>query len=117
MSSPVLCPPYRAEQIGSLKRPAELLQKRDAFEKGTATQADLKPVEDKAIAAIVEMQREAGIKAMTDGEFRRSECSCLKNYGKKYVYALISRHMFFDGVFDNLEGMKHLSEGMKCLLD
>ncbi|EJD04082.1 UROD/MetE-like protein [Fomitiporia mediterranea MF3/22] len=85
-----LFPPYRAEHIGSLKRPAELLQKRAAFEKGEVTQDDLKPIEDSAIKAIIEMQREIGIKAMTDGEFRR--------------------HMFFDGVFDNLEGMKHIPE-------
>ncbi|KAL5534368.1 hypothetical protein ACEPAG_830 [Sanghuangporus baumii] len=90
MPTPVLFPPYRAEHLGSLKRPAELLQKRTAFEKGECTKEDLKPIEDKAIKAIVEMQREVGIKAITDGEFRR--------------------HMFFDSVFDNLEGMKYIPE-------
>ena len=71
MSAPKLNPPYRADHIGSLKRPAELLKKRDEFEAGKATEAELKPVEDAAIKGIIEMQREAGIKAMTDGEFRR----------------------------------------------
>ena len=64
-------PPYRAEHIGSLKRPKELLDKRDLFEQGKVGQDELRPVEDKAIANIIEMQRQAGIKAMTDGEFRR----------------------------------------------
>ncbi|KAI5121276.1 hypothetical protein M0805_002321 [Coniferiporia weirii] len=90
MSSPVLSPPYRAEHLGSLKRPAELLQKRDAFEAGSLSRDELTLVEDKAVKAIVNMQRDAGIKAITDGEFRR--------------------HMFFDGVFDNMEGMKHIKE-------
>lgn len=87
--SPKLFPPYRAEHLGSLKRPKELLEKRAQLEKGEISQAELTPVEDKAIKAILEVQREAGLKALTDGEFRR--------------------HMFFDGVFDNLEGMKHIN--------
>lgn len=69
--SPVLFPPYRAEQIGSLKRPAELLAKRDAFEQGAATKDELKVVEEVAIKNIIAMQREVGIKAITDGEFGR----------------------------------------------
>lgn len=69
--TPVLFPPYRADHIGSLKRPSELLQKRAAFEKGTATKDELKAVELTAIKNIVEVQREVGIKAITDGEFGR----------------------------------------------
>ena len=71
MSSLVLFPPYRAEHIGSLKRPSELLQKRAALERGEISEEDLRPVVDKAVKAVVEMQREIGIKAITDGEFRR----------------------------------------------
>lgn len=66
-----LNPPFRADHIGSLKRPAKLLEKRKAFDDKTCTQEELTVVEDEAIAAIVQMQREAGIKAITDGEFRR----------------------------------------------
>ena len=71
MSGNKLFPPYRAEHIGSLKRPRELLDKRDLFEQGKVTSDELKPVEDKAITNIIQMQRQAGIKAITDGEFRR----------------------------------------------
>ncbi|KZT13295.1 UROD/MetE-like protein [Laetiporus sulphureus 93-53] len=88
IDSPRLRPPFRAEQIGSLKRPTALLRKREAFEEGKCTQEQLREVEDEAISGILQMQRQVGIKAMTDGEFRR--------------------HMFFDGVFDNLEGMKYI---------
>jgi len=80
-----LDPPFRADHIGSLKRPENLLAMRVKFDEGKATPEELRAVEDEAIKGIVEMQREAGIKAITDGEFRR--------------------HMFFDGVFDNIEGM------------
>ncbi|KDQ63463.1 hypothetical protein JAAARDRAFT_169300 [Jaapia argillacea MUCL 33604] len=91
MTSPLkLAPPFRADHIGSLKRPADLLQKRAEFDGQKCTAEELRKVEDKAIIDIVEMQRQVGIKSITDGEFRR--------------------HMFFDGVFDNLEGMKYLPE-------
>ena len=71
MTSPVLFPPYRAEHLGSLKRPNDLLQKRDAFDNRKCSRDELSLLEDKAITDIVQMQRDAGIKAITDGEFRR----------------------------------------------
>jgi methionine synthase II (cobalamin-independent) len=67
-----LSPPFRADHIGSLKRPKYLLQTRQELDDGKATAADLKQVEDQAIDNIVKMQREVGIKSITDGEFRRS---------------------------------------------
>ena len=66
-----LFPPFRADHIGSLKRPAKLLEKRDAFDKKQISAEELREVEDEAIKAIVEMQRSVGIKSITDGEFRR----------------------------------------------
>ena len=70
-SKPHLFPPFRADHIGSLKRPAKLLAKRNEFDENKCSAEELKAVEDEAITAIVEMQREVGIKAITDGEFRR----------------------------------------------
>lgn len=67
-----LYPPFRAEQIGSLKRPRELLDARSLFDQGKINSDELRVIEDKCIANIVEMQRKTGIKAATDGEFRRS---------------------------------------------
>lgn len=66
-----LLPPFRAEHLGSLKRPEELLQKRVELDQGKITPAELRVVEDKYIAEIVAQQRSIGIKAVTDGEFRR----------------------------------------------
>ncbi|CCM03870.1 uncharacterized protein FIBRA_06021 [Fibroporia radiculosa] len=87
-TTPRLNPPFRADHVGSLKRPIVLLQKRKDLDEGRCTQEELKVVEDEAITKIVQMQRDVGIKAITDGEFRR--------------------HMFYDGVFDNLEGTNYI---------
>ena len=70
-AAPRLFPPFRAEQIGSLKRPASLIAKRKEFDAGKCTAADLLPFEDAAVRDIAQLQREVGIKAITDGEFRR----------------------------------------------
>lgn len=66
-----LHPPFRADHIGSLKRPSKLLEKRKEFDNGECTRDELTKLEDEAIKAVVQMQREVGIKAITDGEFRR----------------------------------------------
>lgn len=71
-----LHPPFRADHIGSLKRPAALLAKRKEFDEGKCTSEELRPIEDEAIRSIVQMQREVGIKSITDGEFRRCVHLC-----------------------------------------
>ena len=70
-TAPKLNPPFRADHIGSLKRPAKLLQKRKELDDGKTTQEELRVVEDEAIRNVIRMQREVGIKSITDGEFRR----------------------------------------------
>jgi methionine synthase II (cobalamin-independent) len=64
-------PPHRAEHLGSLKRPQYLLAKRDEFDGKKCSQEDLRVAEDQAIKEIVQMQRDVGMKTITDGEFRR----------------------------------------------
>ena len=66
-----LNPPFRADHIGSLKRPAELLAKRADFYAGKCSQEEVDAVADEAIKNIIQMQRDCGIKSITDGEFRR----------------------------------------------
>ncbi|GAA6038283.1 hypothetical protein JCM8097_003921 [Rhodosporidiobolus ruineniae] len=78
-------PPFRADHIGSLKRPLNLLAKRADYDAGKCTREELKAVEDQAIKDEVKRQQDVGIKAVTDGEFRR--------------------HMFWDGFHNNLDGM------------
>jgi methionine synthase II (cobalamin-independent) len=68
-------PPFRAEHLGSLLRPEELLNKRHEVEEGKLTDADLKPYEDKAVDGIVKEQLELGYKCLTDGEYRRHSMS------------------------------------------
>lgn len=58
--------------IGSFLRPEELKVARAAFEAGEISQEQLKEVEDKAILELIQKQKEAGLKIITDGEFRRS---------------------------------------------
>jgi 5-methyltetrahydropteroyltriglutamate--homocysteine methyltransferase len=57
--------------VGSLLRPPELLAVRDRFERGQATDAELKAAEDRAVDAAVALQEAAGIDVVTDGEMRR----------------------------------------------
>lgn len=64
-------PPFRADHVGSLLRPPELKQAREAHKAGKLSAAELRKVEDKAIADAVKMQEDIGLKGVTDGEFRR----------------------------------------------
>jgi 5-methyltetrahydropteroyltriglutamate--homocysteine methyltransferase len=65
-------PPYRADHVGSLLRPAALQDARTKFEQGAITAADLGEIEDREIEAVVKTQEEIGLKLATDGEFRRA---------------------------------------------
>jgi 5-methyltetrahydropteroyltriglutamate--homocysteine methyltransferase len=65
-------PPFRADHVGSLLRPAALKEAREKRAKGQISAADLTAVEDREIERIIKKQEETGIKAITDGEFRRS---------------------------------------------
>jgi 5-methyltetrahydropteroyltriglutamate--homocysteine methyltransferase len=65
-------PPYRADHVGSLLRPPELLQAREDHAAGRIGDDELRAAEDEAIAGAVHMQEEVGLRSATDGEFRRS---------------------------------------------
>ena len=64
-------PPFRAEHIDSLLRPANLLRERARFAKGEIDAAALAAAEDAAIADAIRLQERLGFKFVTDGEFRR----------------------------------------------
>ncbi|KAJ4409248.1 hypothetical protein N0V91_002603 [Didymella pomorum] len=78
-------PPFRAEHLGSLKRPQNLL---DARYKEHKSSAELAPLEDKAIQDIVKTQLDLGFCGISDGEYRR--------------------HMFWGTFWPELEGMKEV---------
>src|SRR5579864_8338339 len=62
---------YRAQHIGSLLRPPELLQARAAHAAGSLPLEQLRAAEDRAILQVLEKQRQLGLDAVTDGEMRR----------------------------------------------
>jgi methionine synthase II (cobalamin-independent) len=64
-------PPFRAEHIGSLLRPAALLRQRDRFARGEISQADLTEAENVAISQAITLQEKLGLRFATDGEYRR----------------------------------------------
>jgi 5-methyltetrahydropteroyltriglutamate--homocysteine methyltransferase len=64
--------PSRADHVGSFLRPQYLLEARDKKAKGQIGAAELRKVEDKAIAEIVKFQEDVGLQSITDGEFRRT---------------------------------------------
>jgi 5-methyltetrahydropteroyltriglutamate--homocysteine methyltransferase len=65
-------PPFRADHVGSLLRPPELLKARSEFEAGRIDSDQLRAAEDEAIRDAVALQREVGLQSATDGEFRRA---------------------------------------------
>ena len=64
--------PFRAEQVGSLLRPPELLAARSAFAENRIDLAELRSREDAAVRHVVARQRDVGLDVYTDGELRRA---------------------------------------------
>jgi 5-methyltetrahydropteroyltriglutamate--homocysteine methyltransferase len=75
-------PPFRADHVGSLLRPPELLRAREDFAAGRISAAELRATEDDAIRDVVRMQKEVGLQSATDGEFRRA------SWHMDFIYAL-----------------------------
>jgi 5-methyltetrahydropteroyltriglutamate--homocysteine methyltransferase len=65
-------PPFRADHVGSLLRPPQLLKARDDAAAGVIDATELRAIEDDAIRAIVAQQEEVGLQSATDGELRRA---------------------------------------------
>lgn len=90
--------PFRCDVVGSFLRPDVLKQARADFEAGTITAAQLKTVEDVAIRDLVAKQKAAGLKVVTDGEFRRSYWHLDFMWGLQGIERRTSRegYMFHD---------------------
>jgi len=73
--TPLSGPPFRAEHIGSLLRPPELLRARDDHAAGRLDRGALRAAEDAAIRNVVKLQEDLGLDVITDGEFRRGTYS------------------------------------------
>src|SRR5262245_20133436 len=64
-------PPFRAEHVGSLIRPAALVEAREKADKGEMSDVELKRIQHEAIRDVVRLQEELGLKLVTDGEYNR----------------------------------------------
>ena len=62
---------YRADHVGSLLRPAEVLEARAAFSQDAISEEQLRATEDRAIRQVLQRQRDIGLDVVTDGELRR----------------------------------------------
>src|SRR3954452_17915913 len=66
---------YRADHVGSLLRPPELLEARAKYAEERLSEAGLTEIENAAVLKALEVQRAAGIDVFTDGEYRRASWS------------------------------------------
>src|SRR5919197_2001054 len=62
---------YRADHVGSLLRPAEVLRAHADYKEQRISQDELRAIEDRAILAALDFQKEAGVDVYSDGEYRR----------------------------------------------
>jgi 5-methyltetrahydropteroyltriglutamate--homocysteine methyltransferase len=96
-----LNPPFRAEHIGSLLRPPELLQARAEHEAGRLSADELHTLEDELIRQAVVLQEELELQAITDGEYRRgvfyTDFVC-RGLGGASVYYESKRMFFVDDI-------------------
>ncbi len=74
--------PFRADHVGSLLRPPELTRARARFKAGEIDGDERRAAEDEAILAAIELQRQAGLRTVTDGELRRS------SWHMDFIYSL-----------------------------
>jgi len=100
-------PPFRADHVGSLLRPAALKKARERRARDEISPTQLKEIEDREIERIIKKQEEVGLQAITDGEFRRSW------WHLDFLWGLdgIEKHVMdtgiaFTGVTTRNEGLK-----------
>jgi len=100
---PRLHPPFRADHVGSLKRPPGLQEARERLlgphdadhNLGPHDNVTLRALEDRAIAEVVKLQESVGMHSITDGEFRR------RNWWSDFIVALEN----VDGTYAGKSGM------------
>jgi 5-methyltetrahydropteroyltriglutamate--homocysteine methyltransferase len=66
-------PPFRADHVGSLLRPASLIELRHQHAAGRVCADELRAAEDAAIRRLVSQQEHIGLESITDGEIRRTD--------------------------------------------
>ena len=89
-------PPYRADQVGSLLRPADLAAARAQFKLGALSASELRKIEDGCIRDIVDKQLSIGLRSITDGELRRDywHIDFLRQLGGVTIIAMPDQNRF-----------------------
>lgn len=82
-------PPFRAEHLGSLLRPDDLLQTRADLDNGKTGQEQLTSIEDTSVNEIVETQIKLGFHSISDGEYMRHSTSSARSLPG---VSILSRH-------------------------
>jgi len=104
-------PPFRADHVGSLLRPPNLLHARDEFAAGSMSAPELRAIEDAAISDVVRLQEDLGLQTVTDGEFRRT------SWHMDFIYRLAGISRSTDAInvhFRNEQGsLDFTSAGLK----
>ena len=91
--------PFRVDHVGSFLRPKELVQARAKFANGEITREELTAVEDKEIRELIKKQIAAGLKGVTDGEFRRAYWHLDFFWGFNGIEHTVGKHgLKFNGV-------------------
>ena len=99
-------PPFRADHVGSLLRPAALKEARAKRERNEISAGALGAVEDREIERVIKKQEEIGLKLATDGEFRRSWWHFDFFRGLDGVTPYTAEAIRFHGVQTKAEGIK-----------
>ncbi|HZQ11243.1 MAG TPA: 5-methyltetrahydropteroyltriglutamate--homocysteine S-methyltransferase [Pseudolabrys sp.] len=103
-------PPFRADHVGSLLRPAALKEARAKRARGEIDAAALKAIEDREIERVVRKQAEVGLRLATDGEFRRSWWHFDFFRGLKGVESISAQPIKFHGVETRAEAIRITGE-------
>src|SRR5437763_4733272 len=100
-------PPFRADHVGSLLRPAALKDARAKRAQAEISAAELQALEDREIERVIKKQEDVGLKAVTDGEFRRSW------WHLDFLWGLdgVERHVMESGIA--FAAVKTRAEGIK----
>jgi 5-methyltetrahydropteroyltriglutamate--homocysteine methyltransferase len=96
-------PPFRADHVGSLLRPARLHAARAKAKKGEIDQDSLRAVEDQCIREVVELQESIGLRAVTDGEFRRDWWHIDFLHGFEGIDLSPTGNVYGDAKFKNID--------------
>ncbi len=94
-------PPFRADHVGSLLRPASLKQARLDAASGAISADQLRAAEDDAIRDVIKMQEDTGLRSVTDGELRRA------SWHMDFIYQIAGvqkADQAMKSVFHNAEG-------------